>query len=351
MGAMAQKWRWNRFKAPLVLALGVVASAAVALGAPAQQAPRQDRVVARVGTEEITVGELEEQLRAVPAFQLRRLGATRAEIRRAFLDQVIAQELWVQAARAEGLEQRSDVSSRIRAIQQGAMVKALQAEVAGEQVSDAQVEAYYREHQDEFRAQKRIQIWQIVLASREAAERLLETVRTDPAYQKNPVKRWGQLAAEHSLDKTTSERNGNLGFVRPDGSTAHKGVKVDPAIYRAAERVGRAEVVPEPIEVGDRWVVVQRRDSHTTPDRPLEMVAPTIRAQLGHKRYEKELKSTIARLRTEHARDLQPQLVGLVRVDPSTQEIRPPRRPGTLPRRPHPAAGSPQPIGQPGYLR
>ena len=56
-------------------------------------------------------------------------------------------------------------------------------------------------------------------------------------------KRWNELARDESVDKTTSMRGGNLGFVAPDGSTTDPNLKVDPALYAAAEKVKDSELV------------------------------------------------------------------------------------------------------------
>ena len=74
-----------------------------------------------------------------------------------------------------------------------------------------------------------------MVKSRAAADRILKTVRDDPSFKADPIKVWETLR-EHSIDSATAMRRGNLGFVRPDGSTAHKHVKIDPTIYQARRR-------------------------------------------------------------------------------------------------------------------
>lgn len=57
-------------------------------------------------------------------------------------------------------------------------------------------------------------------------------------------------------------RGGNLGFVQPDGTTSEPGLKVGPEPPKAAQLVKDAEIVPHPVQDGDRRAIVWRRQQH-----------------------------------------------------------------------------------------
>jgi peptidyl-prolyl cis-trans isomerase C len=293
----------------------------------------------------ITAAELERRLAAVPPFQLRSIGDTPAEIRRGFLERVLVRELLlVQGAEAQRVADRPDVQEVVKRRLRGAVLAAERAEAVATPIGDDEVRAYYEANRAKFNAPPRVSIWRILVSTAQEAEAIIAEVAKDSS-----VKRWNELARERSLDKTTSMRGGNLGFVAPDGSTGEPGVKVDPAVVAAAGTVKDAELVPKPVPEGDRFAVVWRRQSMKAVTRTLEDEAISIRQILTHQRTETRVRELVERLRKEHLAEVHPELVDQLDVS-NSGEIAPMRRPGTLPtsRR---AIGSPAPAPGPGGLR
>jgi len=314
------------------------------------QAPG-DRVVARVKDQTITQAEVERQLGRVPLFQLGMLGDTDDQVRQAFLQQLIDVELYVQAARSEKLDERQDVQDRIRDVLKGAVIADITKEAAAAaEVSEEAIAAYYEQHKDSYQSELRIKLWHIVVKERTEAEHIIKLTQTDGDYQKDPAKGWEKLARERSLDKSTSMRGGDLGFVRADGTTAHRDVAVNPALFKAAQGVNNGEVVPEPVKDGEFWVVVQRRGSHRTPERSLASERTNIRTKLAKQQMRARAQELLDELRKKYVSDLVEKRVDEVVIN-DQGDVEPRRRPGTLRRRHHPAAKPPQPDGLPGRLR
>ncbi len=335
--------------AAMGLALSVV-GVAVLPGVVGAQSAKRVQSVATVGKVQITVAEMEKRLGQVPLFQLKMLGKTPEEVRKKFLDQLVGIEVMVQGAQADKLDQRIDVRDRIRSVLVAALKNRLRAEAAkARTVTDEAVKAYFEKHKNRYKSQLRIKLWQIVSERRADADKILSMINTDPKYKKDPVKGWEELARKHSIDRSTRMRKGNLGFVQPDGSTAHKNVKVDPLLVKAALAVKNGEVVPHPIKVGDSWVVLQRRGSHQTPERTLAMEAGPIRLQLSKQQVQEQLGKLRKSLHEKYVSDLHLDRVDEVEIQ-SHGEIVPKQRPGSLPRNP-PANGRRKPTGRPGRMR
>jgi len=303
-----------------------------------------------VGNASFSVGEVQAFIDRIPVFQLRNLGTTPAAIKHAAAGQLATAELYALGARDAGLDERPDVAERIRSVYVSALLEDIRAEAeeAGE-VSDAEVAAYYAEHQDRFASQTRIKIWQIVVDSPAKVKAVYDVIESE-AYDKDPVGTWDQLAREHSIDKTTAMRKGNIGFVQPDGSTAHKGVRVPKELYQAAESVADGEVVAKPLKLGSYFVIIQRRGTMKTPERTLEMEAPTIRGLLSKRKVTARRAALIEELRDEWVEEENPRAVNAIEVTPSGQLGQNPR-PGTLPRASHAAPGRARPSGAPGRMR
>jgi peptidyl-prolyl cis-trans isomerase C len=332
---------------PHLLAAGLGLLVAAWEGRPvhADTSPDQTAVVARVGAQTITAGDLSRRMAGIPPFQLRSFGSTGEEVRKNFLQKVLVREaLLAQGAAGSALAARNDVTERTRAVLRNAMLTRLRAEVARNgKPTDEDIKAYYDKNAARFHSPAKLALWQILVQKREEAADILAELRKDPS-----PKRWADLARERSLDKATFMRGGNLGFVSPDGTTAEPGVRVDKTVLEAAAGVKDAEFVPEPVKVGDRWAVVWRRQSMKPVERGLDMEAPSIRQVLMHERTDARIKETIARLRKEHLADHEPELVEQIEMGASG-ELGTVRRPGTQnhARR----SGNPAPIQVPGGLR
>ncbi|HEU4408311.1 MAG TPA: peptidyl-prolyl cis-trans isomerase [Polyangiaceae bacterium] len=286
-----------------------LAAAFVAIATGAGAGPEE--VVARVGPEVITKGELEQRLASMPRLQLAQYGHDAAEIRRNVLEKVlVAERLHGLGAAAKGLPERRDVRLRLRDVYRAALARAMRAEAgpAG-LVTDADVAAYYEQNKARFQAPERVQLWRILVATRDDALAVL-----DEAKKPGGQAKWAELARRSSLDKATAERGGDLGMVGPDGRSHLPAVRVDVAVVEAARKVKDGEIVPEPVPEGDKFAVVWRRGSSPPLARPLEHEAPAIRQLLERQRLESGTKALLARLRAEHLKEGEPGLIDLIDV-------------------------------------
>lgn len=336
-----------RARAVAVAALllgGAVATTVVALAGG-----NGGQVVARVGQLALTIAEVEQVLGHSRPLELHMLGKTPDSIRKTLVDKMLRARMFALGAKDEKLEEQPDVQGRIRRLLIDKLhQELLQEALASTSVSNEAVKAYYDQHRDEYRSELRIKLWQIVVGSSEAADKLLDIVKNDEAYRKNPIEGWEKLAREHSLDKATYMRKGNLGFVQADGSTANRDVKVDPALFKHALEVKDGEVVPRPIQSGQNWVVLQRRGSHLTPERTLASEAATIRNVLAKRQVRERFDALLAQLRKKYVGETHPELLEQLQISIDGDLGVTPRS-GSLKRRE--AARPSPPSGRPGELR
>jgi peptidyl-prolyl cis-trans isomerase C len=263
--------------------------------ASAQSPASKTRVVARVGDAAITVGELERRLARIPTFQRAVYGKTPEEIKRNFLLQVLVPEvLFARGA----VERGKDVEVQVReqdVLKTALLMKLRQEQMTKEQVPPAEIKKYYEDNIDRYRTPSRISVWRILVATREEAARLVTDAKAMPT-----PKHWSELARGQSLDKSTSLRGGNLGFLTADGTSADGKTKVDAALVKAASQVSDGEIVGEPVVEGSGFAVVWRRGSMPAVDRTLEQEAGTIAKILFRERAKKAQEELIGRLRAKH---------------------------------------------------
>lgn len=306
-------------------------------GAPVRAEAPGDAIVARVGAETITAGELSRRIQSLPPFQLKMFGKSEEEIKRNFLERVMVRDLLLaQGAVDRKMDAEENVQDRVRATLRAAMVQQIRLEAIATPITDKDVEKYYNDNIDKYRAPERVALWRILVATREDAMKVLEELKKDGS-----VKRWNDLARERSLDKATSMRGGNLGYVGPDGKTTDAAIVADKVLLDAAKKLKDAELGREPVQEGDRWAVLWKRQTMKPVERALDQEAPGIRQTLARQRTEQKLDAILGEARKETVHDLNLELVDDITVS-AQGDLSPAKRPGVLPARRAPA-GPPQP--------
>lgn len=295
-----------------------------ALSAAAADAPVPAAV--RVGGHTLTRAEVAERLARLPDFQRAALGASPSAQARTLIERAIVPEL-LYAEQAQALKLGAGPArDRVQDVLARAVDEALREELRRTRpITPEEVKAYYEAHRLRFVKPERIRLWRIVVADEERARALIqETTGTE-----GPT-RWSQAARDHSLDKATALRQGDLGFVHPTGHTDVPQVRVDPELYRAAQTVKDGEVVPTPVREGARFAVIWRRGSLPESRRSLEDERAAITALLERERLEETRQALIDRLRREHLRAFAPEALTALEFEAFGDEPTR-RRPGAAP--------------------
>ena len=296
----------------------------------AQDAAEQARraaVVARVGPKMVTAGELEDRLAAVPRFQLVGFGDSPDAIRRKFLNDVIIAEV-LMAAGAEDLhlDRELPTAHQVDRVRSSATLRALRTQLgSAATVPVEDVKKYYELNKSRYDSPERLGVWRILCRSREEAVAVIEAARKDST----PLK-FQELARDHSLDKATNLRGGNLGFLAPDGTSNEAGLKADPAIVKAAATVKDGEIVAAPVPEGAYFAAVWRRGTVGASKRSVEDVAAQIRDTLWKQRVEEGTKKLIEELRARELTEYNEQLVNGIEISPEEGNVIARRRPGQV---------------------
>ncbi len=299
----------------------------VALSARADGDPRRAQTAVTVGDRAITVGEVEDRLAQVPPFQLKTFGNNDAEIRKAFVEQVIVPEaLWSQGAKARHIDTHVPTRFDLDRARAQATLRALKVRLGSAQnVSMDDVQAYYDKNKARYDAPERYQIWRISCATREEAQSVIAEAKKEPT-----VPKWNKLARDHSLDKATYLRGGNVGFVTLDGQSNETGLKIEPAVAKAASSVRDGEIVADPVVEGSGFAVVWRRGTVGASHRSVADVKEQIQWSISRQREEDEKKKLLADLRTKNLKEENPEILTGIDVAPPDGLIVPRKRPGQV---------------------
>lgn len=277
-------------------------------------AARRAKIALKVGSRTVTVGELEDRLAEIPPFQAATFGASRDEIVKAYVDQVLIRDL-VLGSGAEERKLDKSPATRLQ-LQRARSTATLRALRSGELKSPAQipmedVRKYYEDNRSRFDSPERVNLWRILCKTHDEAETVLAAAKKDLT-----IPKFNDLARDHSIDKATSFRGGNLGFVAPDGVSNEAGVRVDPVLVKAASSVIDGELVPQPVAEGSGFAVIWRRTTVGATRRTIEDATAQIRSTLYRERIEATEKKLIDELRAKHVRDANTDLLKIIVIPP-----------------------------------
>lgn len=289
------------------LEIGLHAAVGACLVTGLALAATSDAVVARVGDRTIVASVVAARVQKTPAAQIKSLsengGGSPAKV---VLEQVLVPEL-LGALEAErrGLEKTPRVGDRVREILRQAVDRAVRAEtIAKEPATPAQISEYFEANRAKYEQPLRIRLWRILVENEDDAKKLIEEAKAA-----NRPAKWSDLARERSVDKATHMRQGDLGFVRADGTTDAPRVRVEAALFKAAEGVKDGEIVPLPVPEAGKFAVLWRRGSLPPSKRTLAEERNAIKELLERQRVDAVSDALIESLRKQYVKDEKPELL------------------------------------------
>lgn len=250
---------------------------------PMERAEAPDEWLARVGDEYITPEEFD--------FEMERRGGRRpgqfgsVEQRRTLLNSMVIREALVDAARKEGFDQRPAVR---RSMDSVLITKYQQAKLEplrdGVEITDEQVEAYYRENAEDYVVPARKRVAQIFIAAeadaspeaRERAHQRAERIREEARQLDEDVAHFGELARRHSDDQASRYRGGVIGWVSQDAARSRFG----PAIQEAAAMLDEIGEISPVTEGDDGFRIVRLVQREAARERALNDLRSGIRQRL-----------------------------------------------------------------------
>lgn len=265
-------------------------------------------VVARVGDQEITATQIRARFRQLAAFQRLELGPTWQEQRLALVEKILAPEARLLLQGKQNVPGYSPaLLLRLRDAERRALSEATRAELRRkaklQTLSSAQIDKYYQIHLRHFQQPRAHLLWRILVGTRTKAQTLLREIKLKSG------RTWRQIARAESLDEATNMRSGTLGYVQSNGYTHRPQVRVDPALFVAADALTQAGVVPKPVIEGNYFAVVWRRATRRAKTAFQEDVLSSIRHLVTERRQGLAVGELLGNLRKSHLKAYQPQIL------------------------------------------
>ncbi|MGB3052947.1 MAG: peptidyl-prolyl cis-trans isomerase [Polyangiales bacterium] len=306
------------------LVLGALATVrALAEDAPANpDEARRAKVVATVGTETITVGELEDLINARSLHARTRFADP--TVLQEFADEQVKNEMFYQGAEKLGYANDPLVRQFLdQTLVQLYVRKEFEEATTPESVPDEVVAKYYEEHSEEFRRLEMRRARHILVASEKEASDILRQLESGegPAFR--------ALAKERSLDTETKLRGGDLLYFTANAALVGKpdGPGIDATLAKAAFALTKTRELSKPLDLGDgNWSILELTGIRPERIQTVEQASAVIRRKIWRDEREATLTKTINDLRAELEPETFPERMDAVVLQPSSEPIEPPNQ-------------------------
>jgi peptidyl-prolyl cis-trans isomerase C len=286
-------------------------------GAPTQSREELDAPLARVGDVVITVGEFEEQLdRQAPYVKAR---YTSPEQKREFLDSLIRFEILAAEAARRGLDQDPEVIRTMKSVMVQKLLRAqFDAGSRPDDVTDAEIEAYYRANQALYVKPEEVRASAIIVKDRAEAERIAAEAQGDAG---RTNKGFRDMVDKYSTDTPTKLRGGDLRyFARAPEGDEHDEDRPPQPVIDAAFTLPQTGSVSGAIDAGDGTFWVLKETGHRrSMTKSLADVSPAIRTKLSRDKRLAAQDDFVAGLKAQAKIEILQDNLAKVRVDQTSQ--------------------------------
>ena len=271
-------------------------------------------MVAKVGATVITVGEFQERINKQSPFVRARY--TTNEKKKEFLDSLIRFEVMANEAERRGYDKDPEV---LRVMKQQMISKFLQKDFESklkvEDVPDADVEKYYKEHPAEFNQKDEVRVSEVVAKDKAKADKayaeakaLPKIAAAAPAPEGNQ-KQFKDIVAKYGDDDEAKQRGGDLGFFDKESTRYPK------PVVEAAFKLAEVGDVAAPIKVEKGWSVIRLTQKRPGFNRPLAEVKRQIQQRLFRDTRTKAMDNFVAELKKKSVIDVNENNLAKVVID------------------------------------
>ena len=249
------------------------------------------QVVAKVDDAVITVADVQERINKQSPFVRARY--TTPEKKKEFLDSLVRFKVLANEAGRRGYDKDPEV---IRVMEQQMISKFLQKDFESklkvEDVPDADVEKYYKEHPAEFNQKDEVRVSEILVKDQGKANKVMAEIKALPkaAAMGTADKAFRDLVSKYSEDEESKPRGGDLSFFDKDSTKLPK--PIVEAAFKLAE-VGDATAV----KTDKGFAVIRLTQKRPGFSRPLAEVKRQIQQRLFRDLRSKSMDNFVADLK------------------------------------------------------
>ncbi len=181
-------------------------------------------------------------------------------------------------AKKEGIDQTKTFKDGMDYLRGNMLAQKMTEKIYGSlgDIPDSTVERIYKENPEKYYRPDQMRAAGIAVKTQQEAEDLLKRARSGENFYR--------LAKQYSIDKTTAEQNGDLGFFTVERNTP---------IYQAGEKMKKGDM-GGPVQMDNNWWVFMVTDRMPRSLKPLKSVEPEIIGQVSQEWRTKALNDFLA---------------------------------------------------------
>jgi peptidyl-prolyl cis-trans isomerase C len=279
-------------------------------GEPKAKAPDQKhgltadqakQALVTIGDTTITLGDFAEQLAEKSPYLRARYASPQR--RRELLEELVKFELLAREAKRRGLDADEEVVRTKKQVMIQQMMKVeFEDKVKLADISDQEIEAYYKAHPEEFNKPAQVRASAILIKDEAKAKRVLKQLLEKPApgakEKTDDAKTFRELAAQFNEDPATKDRFGDLQFFsKPSNRVAGDPVIPD-AVAEAAFKLDKiGDVYTEPVKTPEGFYLIKLTGKRKELARTLEHARRPIQHKLWREKREAAVDAFVKSLR------------------------------------------------------
>ena len=276
----------------------------------------QKAVVASINGENISLGEYERRLNSQAPFARARYNSKERKLD--FLNNITQFEALADEAEREGYASHPEVVLDFKqAMVRKMLADRIASEVKLEDITEAQMRAYYDEHSSDYIRPAKVRASQIVVADEETAKKIIVDLEAD--FKVNPTKRrknFANMAREMTLDEGTKKLGGDMRFFThpKDGGT------VDPKVADAAFAIEFTGQLAPPLETDAGWHVIMLTAKKEREEKTFDVVKRNIQNRLFRELRTRKEKEFVKKVLDGAKIDIKGDLLDKIPDPPAPQE-------------------------------
>jgi peptidyl-prolyl cis-trans isomerase C len=258
-------------------------------GPPAAEPAPAGNVVARVDGKTITVTDVQQRINALDPYSKARYSSP--EQRKRFLENLVRFEVLASEAQKRGYDRDPDVQRVLKNQMIDVFLrKELDEKLKAEDIPDAEVARYYKEHEAAFRQAEQVRVSQVLVKDRALAEKVAAEARVQARTDRSD-KGFRELVAKYSEDEDSKSLGGDLTFFD------RQSTQLPRPLVEAAFALKEVGDVSAPVASDKGFHVLKLTQRRAGFTRPIEGVSGEIRRLILRDRRAKKMEEMVAQMR------------------------------------------------------
>ncbi len=231
---------------------------------------KENKVLMSIGGEKITVGDFQERIDKIPDY-LR--GYFQGEEGfKSLLDGLVKEKVLVREAKRKRLDRQKDLKEKLNVLENQLLVEEMVKELKKKEIAitDEEARDYFKKNKNDFVTSDKIRVRHILLQTEDEAKEVLGKIKKGDDFTK--------LAREHSIDKVTADKGGDLGYFSKGEFIA----EFEEAAFAMTEKGQISDIVKTPFGLH----IIKLIDKKQKDDITLSDVEEEVRKKLEKEKFD-----------------------------------------------------------------